>query len=137
LPGYAKVKAESWRIGIIGRWIMELSEKEKKVYDRITKFDKNWKTISLVGKIAMGFSLCFIMLGVYIFVMIIPHFGGLKTGVSEDLKIAYMLWCYTFILLGLSTLVTGYTLVHYCNDVHFLFNLNRQGEDTSHQKVVS
>jgi hypothetical protein len=107
---------------------MEQAEKEKKEYKRITDFDRNWKSIRWVGKLTVLFGIFFMLMGVYVYFQIIPRFSGPQGSPVEDLKIAYSLWCYTFVLLGLCTFITGYLLVSYCRDVHFLCAFRNAGK---------
>ncbi len=102
---------------------MELSDKDKSELKRLAEFNRNWRTMSMVGKIAILFSVVFIIMGIYVYVTIIPRFSNLTGSTGDDLKIAYSLWCYTFVLLGFSTFITGFILVSYCRDLHILFTL--------------
>jgi hypothetical protein len=104
---------------------MELTEKEHKELKRFAQFDKKWRTMYWMGWIiAFFFSLLFIVMGIYIYLQLLPRLNTGQTGFNEDLKMAYSLWCYTFILLGFSAFISGFLMINYCNDVHFLYTLH-------------
>jgi len=116
---------------------MELSEQDGKDLKRLREFDRSWKKMSMVGKISIAFSIIFVVMGIYVYVTVIPRFSNLSGSAGDDLKVAYSLWCYTFVLLGFCTFITGYLLVSYCRDLHTLFALydRREAEAAAVQQA--
>lgn len=103
---------------------IELSENERKHLKRLSNYNKKWKRMNVIGGIiAILFSFGFVFVGAIFFLRLYQRFSSLEAGGFDDLKIAYTLWCYTFILLGFSNFLTGYILIYYSKDVNFLFSL--------------
>jgi len=112
---------------------MELSPKEEKDFARVKEFHTKWGRVNTIGaKLAVAISIGFIIIGVHVFFTLLPRFKAIQPSGVDDLVIAYGLWCCTFIILGLSTFITGYLMIIYHRDVGLVLDLyNKAGKDAA------
>jgi hypothetical protein len=112
---------------------MELSAREEKDFARVKEFHTKWGKINTLGaKLAVAISIGFIIIGVHVFFTLLPRFKAIQPSGVDDLVIAYGLWCCTFIILGLSTFITGYLMIIYHRDIGLVLDLyNKAGKDAS------
>jgi len=108
---------------------MERSPKEEKDFARVNEFHTRWGKINTIGaKLAVVISIGFIIIGVHVFFTLLPRFRTIQPSGVDDLVIAYGLWCCTFIILGLSTFITGYLMIIYHRDVGLVLDLLKRAE---------
>ncbi|GEM_PF-2026041 len=109
---------------------MERSPKEERDFARVKEFHTKWGKINTIGaKLAVAISIGFIIIGVHVFFTLLPRFRALQPSGVDDLVIAYGLWCCTFIILGLSTFITGYLMITYHRDIGLVLDLYRRSEE--------
>lgn len=117
---------------------MELAEQEKKEIKRLRDFSRKTRKFNMVGGIiSIILSIVFVGIGLYYIMGFLPKFSNVSGPAIDELKMVYTLWCYTFILLGIGTFLTGYLLLQYCKDVYFLFCLWEKASLSGQNKVES
>ncbi|MHC9540568.1 MAG: hypothetical protein AB9903_13755 [Vulcanimicrobiota bacterium] len=114
---------------------MERSPKEEKDFARVNEFHTKWGKINTIGaKLAVAISIGFIIIGVHVFFTLLPRFRAIQPSGVDDLVIAYGLWCCTFIILGLSTFITGYLMITYHRDIGLVLDLLKRAEEEAKPK---